>query len=51
MILCRRHSYLIVLSLTSLAEFNAQLSTTRHCKVKIIYYRVFKNISVLTSSW
>lgn len=49
MILCSRHSHLIVLSLTALAEFNAQLSATRHCKAKIIYYRMLKNVSVLTS--
>lgn len=46
---CRRHSHFIVLSFSSLAEFNAQLSTPRHCKAKIIYDGVFKNISVLTS--
>ena len=36
-------------SLYSLAKFRTQLSTSRHCKAKIIYHRVFKNISVLTS--
>lgn len=46
---CCADIVILLLSLTSLAEFNAQLSTTRHCKAKIIYYRVFKNISVLTS--
>lgn len=48
-ILCSRHNHLTGISLTSLAEFKAQLSTARHCKAKIIYYRAFKNISVLTS--
>lgn len=49
MILYSRHRHLTVISLTSLAEFKAQLSTIRHHKAKIIYYRAFKNISVLTS--